>query len=179
MTTPATFDLTGANAIYRGDDESISIVVKEPRAATIEAAWATATPYVVADEVEAADGYVYVAIAAHTSAAASEPGVGGTWATYWEQATDPVNITGRTYTAQIRATTALTAPILASWTCAITDGPNGGLTCSLASEDSADLVATPTGRSSSAVWDLQEDNGGVITTLLAGKVKITGDVTRP
>jgi hypothetical protein len=47
-------------------------------------AWVTATDYALGDFVN--DGVlVYRCILAHTSGAASQPGVGGSWATYWIQ----------------------------------------------------------------------------------------------
>lgn len=45
--------------------------------------WATSTSY-ASDDVVENDGSSYVCISAHTSGASSEPGVGGSWATYWE-----------------------------------------------------------------------------------------------
>lgn len=44
--------------------------------------WLTSTPYVVGDGVEN-DGSSYICISAHTSGSSSEPGVGGSWETYW------------------------------------------------------------------------------------------------
>jgi hypothetical protein len=123
VTRPAAYHFTGDNAIYRGDDESITVEVQ--------------------DDLGAA-----------------------------------VNITGRTYTAQIRKNTSLTAPVLAEFDCTITDAAGGIVVCSLDAATTSTLKATPLGLASSAVWDIQEDNGGVITTLLAGDVEIRGDVTR-
>jgi hypothetical protein len=85
----------------------------------------------------------------------------------------PVDITGRSYAAQIRTTTdASTA--LATFTCAIVSGPAGTLTATLSSATTAAL--TP----GLGVWDLQETNpiGPVVITLLAGPVTIVQDVTR-
>jgi len=83
----------------------------------------------------------------------------------------PVNITGRSYAAQIRTTTdASTA--LATFTCAIVSGPAGTLTATLSATTTAAL--TP----GLAVWDLQETSGTTVTTLLAGPVTIVQDVTR-
>lgn len=47
-----------------------------------QGAWVTATSYAVDDAVEN-DGSSYICIQAHTSDAASEPGVGGSWSSYW------------------------------------------------------------------------------------------------
>jgi len=46
-------------------------------------AWVTATDYAV-DDVTINDGVGYICILAHTSGAASEPGSGGSYTTYWE-----------------------------------------------------------------------------------------------
>jgi hypothetical protein len=54
-------------------------------------AWTTATSYEsggIADKVTN-DGDYYECISAHTSDAASEPGVGGSWETYWVQIVTP------------------------------------------------------------------------------------------
>lgn len=82
-----------------------------------------------------------------------------------------INITGRTYAAQIRET-ADSSTVLASFTCAISNGAGGVMTATLPAATTAAL--TP----GVAVWDLQETNSGVVTTLLAGPVTIVQDVTR-
>lgn len=46
-------------------------------------AWATATAYGANDTVSNG-GSSYICVSAHTSDAASEPGVGGSWSTYWD-----------------------------------------------------------------------------------------------
>lgn len=83
----------------------------------------------------------------------------------------PVDITGRTYAAQIRATADATTTI-AAFTCAITNAAAGQFACTLSATTTAAL-AIGTG-----VWDLQETNGTVKTTILAGPVRIDYDVTR-
>jgi hypothetical protein len=83
----------------------------------------------------------------------------------------PVNITGRTYAAQIRSTTD-SSTVLATFTCAIVSGAGGTLTASLSASTTAALTA------GLGVWDLQETNGTTVTTLLAGSVTISQDVTR-
>lgn len=83
----------------------------------------------------------------------------------------PVNITGRTYAAQMRSTTGAST-VLATFTCSIVSGAGGTLTASLSAATTAALSA------GLAVWDLQETNGSTITTLLAGSVTIVQDVTR-
>jgi hypothetical protein len=83
----------------------------------------------------------------------------------------PVNITGRTYAAQVRVT-ADASSALAAFSCSVTNGAAGQLACTLSATTTA---ALSTGV---AVWDLQETNGSVVTTLLAGPVRIDQDVTR-
>jgi hypothetical protein len=83
----------------------------------------------------------------------------------------PVNITGRTYAAQIRTTTDA-ATALATFTCAIVSGAAGTLTATLSATTTAALTA------GLGVWDLQETNSTTVTTLLAGSVTISQDVTR-
>lgn len=85
--------------------------------------------------------------------------------------TSPVNITGRTYTAQIRPAQD-SATLLASFTCTITDGANGILTLSLAAVTTAAIAADH------AYYDVQELNSGVTTTILGGPVTFVGDVTQ-
>jgi hypothetical protein len=82
-----------------------------------------------------------------------------------------INITGRTYAAQIR-TTAEAATTVATFACSIVSAVAGTV--------SATLSATITGALSpqSAVWDLVETNGATVTTLLAGPVTVQQGVTR-
>lgn len=82
-----------------------------------------------------------------------------------------INITGRTYAAQIRAAIDDTTA-LAAFTCTIANAAAGLVTCT--------LPASTTGALSPAtgVWDLHETNGSVVTTLLAGPVQIQRSVTR-
>lgn len=82
-----------------------------------------------------------------------------------------INITGRTYAAQIRET-ADASSVLASFTCAISNAAGGIVTATLPAATTAAL--TP----GAAVFDLQETNSSVVTTLLAGPVTIVQDVTR-
>jgi hypothetical protein len=82
-----------------------------------------------------------------------------------------INITGRTYAAQVRAT-ADAASALATFSCSITNAAAGQFACTLSASTTA---ALSTG---TAVWDLQETNGSTVTTLLAGPVRIDQDVTR-
>lgn len=84
---------------------------------------------------------------------------------------DPINISGRVYSAQIRERAGDTSP-LATFSCSIVDAANGKFACVLSSEITSDLDPA------NAVWDLQEAYGSVITTLIAGSVVISRDVTR-
>ena len=83
----------------------------------------------------------------------------------------PVDITGRTYAAQIR-TNADSNTIAASFTCTILVAASGTLKAVLSATDSAGL--TP----GFYQWDLQENASGVISTILAGTVTVLADVTR-
>ena len=83
----------------------------------------------------------------------------------------PVNITGRTYRAQIRSTQDSTT-IKASFTCTVTGGSSGQVTCTLSSTSSSALSA------GLYFWDLEENASGVISTILSGNVTVLADVTR-
>lgn len=91
--------------------------------------------------------------------------------TLQDSAGAPINITGRTYAAQVRATADAASP-LATFTCTITNAAAGTFACTLSATQTAAL--TPGG----GVWDLAETNGSTVTTLLAGSVQIVQDVTR-
>ena len=82
-----------------------------------------------------------------------------------------INIAGRTYSAQIREKASSSAP-LASFSCSITNAAQGKFSCTLSATSTAALAPA------NAVWDLQETNGSVVTTLMAGEAVITRDVTR-
>jgi hypothetical protein len=83
----------------------------------------------------------------------------------------PINITGRTYSAQVRAKASSSTP-LATFSCAIVNAANGIFACTLSATTTAALVPA------NAVWDLQEVNGSVVTTLLTGPAYIEKDITR-
>ena len=83
----------------------------------------------------------------------------------------PVNITGRTYQAQIRSQQDSTT-IKGSFVCVVTSGASGQVTCTLAASASATLSA------GLYFWDFQEDASGVISTILSGNVTVLADVTR-
>jgi hypothetical protein len=82
-----------------------------------------------------------------------------------------VDITGRTYLSQIRTQQDSTT-IKASFTCTVTNGAAGQVTCVLSATSSAALSA------GLYFWDLQENASGVISTILAGTVTVLADVTR-
>ena len=82
-----------------------------------------------------------------------------------------VDITGRTYSSQIRTQQDSTT-IKASFTCTVTSGAAGQVTCVLSATSSAALSA------GLYFWDLQENASGVISTILSGNVTVLADVTR-
>jgi hypothetical protein len=85
--------------------------------------------------------------------------------------TTPINLSGRTYRAQIRQAQD-SRTIKASFTCTVTNAANGVVTCVLSAVDSATL---PVGL---GFWDLEENASGVITTVMSGTVTVLADVTR-
>jgi hypothetical protein len=81
----------------------------------------------------------------------------------------PADLTGCTATAQVRLTAA-DATVAGAFTCSITTNV---ITCTLPHSVTSTLPAA-------GVWDCQLTSaGGLLTTLCAGKVTMTGDVTRP
>ncbi len=82
-----------------------------------------------------------------------------------------INISTRTYSGQVRKTKT-SDTIIATFTTSITDGPNGVLQFSLLPNVTSNI------RSGVYYYDLQETNGTVITTLIAGKATVQGEVTR-
>lgn len=85
--------------------------------------------------------------------------------------TTAIDITGRTYTAQLRSTPDISV-ISASFTCTVTNGAAGEVTCVMSSTASAELSP------GFFYWDLQENASGTISTVLAGTVTVLADVTR-
>jgi hypothetical protein len=83
----------------------------------------------------------------------------------------PINITGRTYRAQLRSTKESPA-ISASFVCTITNALQGQVTAVLSAATTGTLSA------GTYYWDFEEDNSGVITTIIAGTVSVLADVTR-
>jgi hypothetical protein len=92
----------------------------------------------------------------------------------WEQpAATPVNITGYNITAQVRLKQDADDPALETFTTTITDGPAGKFTLGLTATQTQGLPKKP------MYWDVQYLNGSEKRTLMAGKIKLTKDVTRP
>lgn len=85
--------------------------------------------------------------------------------------TTPVDVTGRTYTAQVRYTVDAASPA-ATFSCVITNAAAGQVQLTLSSAATTSLTA------GTAYWDFQETNGSVVSTLIAGKCTILPDVTR-
>jgi hypothetical protein len=83
----------------------------------------------------------------------------------------PVDITGRTYRSQIRSQQDSTT-IKATFTCTVTSGASGEVTCILSPTSTSALSA------GLYFWDLEENASGVISTILAGNVTVLADVTR-
>lgn len=81
----------------------------------------------------------------------------------------PVDVSARTYTAQIR-TSADATTVTATFTVDMTDAATGIIVLRLADTVTDDL-------SGSYVWDLQQDAAGVIRTLLSGGFTVVPDVT--
>jgi hypothetical protein len=82
-----------------------------------------------------------------------------------------INISSRTYSGQIRKRRS-SSTITATFATEITDGANGIVVFSLAANLTSNIA------SGTYVYDFQETNGAVVTTLLTGNVAVTGEVTR-
>ena len=82
-----------------------------------------------------------------------------------------IDITDRDYTGQIRKKRSSDTVIL-DFNTEITDAANGVVVFSLTATQAETLTA------GIFVYDFQEVNGSVVTTLLTGNVTVTGDVTR-
>ena len=79
-----------------------------------------------------------------------------------------INITGRTYTGQLRKSKSSETAI--SFTTSITDGANGVLTFSLTPAQTSNISA------GSYIYDLQEVNGQITTTLITGPAIVSREV---
>lgn len=82
-----------------------------------------------------------------------------------------VDLTGDTFTSQIRYNRD-DSSIAATFTCEIIDAEDGHVRLTLPATSSAGLV------SGTAFWDLQRNNDGIITTIVAGRCTVLADVTR-
>ena len=82
-----------------------------------------------------------------------------------------VTITSRTYTGQIRKKRN-SDTVAATFTSEITNGANGIVVMSLSAAATANIAA------GTYVYDFQETNGTIITTLITGTVTVTGEVSR-
>jgi hypothetical protein len=82
-----------------------------------------------------------------------------------------INISTRTYTGQIRKKRNSDI-VLLEFATSITNGANGIVSFSLTPVQTATLSA------GIYVYDFQEINASVVTTLVTGNVTVTGDVTR-
>lgn len=81
----------------------------------------------------------------------------------------PADLTGRTYTAQLRRSAGSTTAIDVEVD--TTDADSGSLVLRLSADDTEALTGD-------YFWDLQQTIGGTVRTILAGKWSFTADVTR-
>lgn len=88
-----------------------------------------------------------------------------------DNAGSPIDLTGDIFTSQIRYDRD-DLLVAASFSCTLTDAVNGKVRLTLSATDSATLDAGV------AFWDLQRNDGGVITTIISGKCTVLADVTR-
>lgn len=87
-----------------------------------------------------------------------------------------LDLSGRTWVAEIRSDLNRTDPAVATITVDDTDAATGSLTLTLSAGEAAALGPLVDGKAT-LYWDLQSDDDGVVQTWLAGKVKVTGDVS--
>lgn len=94
-----------------------------------------------------------------------------------DDATPPVavDMSDWAWLAQIRASLDEPDSVVATFTVDATDAATGTLVLTLAAAQSDNLV-TVDGKAT-YYWDLQGTNVAVVKTWLAGKVKVTGDVS--
>jgi hypothetical protein len=85
----------------------------------------------------------------------------------------PVDLTGRNYIAQVRLDPASTTAPELSFSCSVPTPANGTISLLAADADTADLVP---GRA--YWWSLLELAGGVLTTLLYGRVTVLWQVAK-
>lgn len=83
----------------------------------------------------------------------------------------PVDVSGRTFTAQLRLTANTADPAVADFVIDMTNAASGEVGYSLADTVTDDLAGN-------YVWDFQQDTAGVIRTLMGGSFTVNPDVTR-
>jgi hypothetical protein len=83
-----------------------------------------------------------------------------------------IDVSARTYAAQVRAWPS--GGVLATFDVNMTNAATGTVVISIADTDTATLA----GEVAEARWDMQQTNAGTVTTVLAGTVTISQDVTR-
>jgi len=88
-----------------------------------------------------------------------------------DSSNNAINITGRTYRVQMRTSKASRTVVL-SFDIAVADAANGVIRFSLDPEDTANISA------GTYYYDFEETNLGYVTTLMGGKMVITGEVSR-
>lgn len=85
-----------------------------------------------------------------------------------------VDVSARTFTAQIRAYDNVAAAVLAEFTVDTTDAATGTIVLRLTAAETTALHLAAT----SAGMDLQQDNAGTVSTLFRAAVTIEGEYTR-
>jgi hypothetical protein len=89
-----------------------------------------------------------------------------------------LDLSDHTWTSKISVDLTRTAADAATITVDDTDSATGELTLTLAAGEAAKLGPLDDKGKATMFWDLQsEDGDGVVQTWLAGKVKVTGDVS--
>ncbi len=91
--------------------------------------------------------------------------------TVTEDGTTPRNLTGYTFRAQIRASKD-SSTIAGEFACTVATPASGVVRLVLSAAASAALP------DEILYWDFEQTVGGVVTTLLAGKCTVVGDITR-
>lgn len=81
-----------------------------------------------------------------------------------------VNISGHTFTAQVRTTT---GTLVATMTCTVTNGAAGLFTISLTGGQTTALTA-----GTLYVWSLEQTVSGLVSELLRGYVNVVDEVTQ-
>jgi len=82
-----------------------------------------------------------------------------------------INISGRTYSGQIRPF-ASSSEVTATFNTEIISASDGQMRFSLTPSQSSSIAA------GSYVYDLQETNGSTVLTIMSGSVTVTAEVTR-